>query len=274
MECPAGIKSANISHDGNLIVSGQCDNYIKLWDSHSCEQIGTPLIGHAGPITSVAFSMDDKRIVSASLDKTIRIWDVQKRQQIGDSLECNAMYISSVCFSPDGEQILSAFDGALRLWKIKSKELIIRKLEGETLKSAVFSQDGKYIVTASNDIRIWSGLNLELICVVFKDVNIPTQYASISPDGNYIIVAHNDKTLRVVDITTRKEICKPLKHDWFVHYAKFSPDGKRIVSASDKIIKIWDYWNFAPFDKVISETHERFKDNPLTLEERRQYYLE
>ena len=38
-----------------------------------------------------------------------------------------------------------------------------------------------------------------------------------------------------------------------------------------KKIIIWDY---PPLEELIKETRERFKDNPLTPEERRKYYLE
>ena len=52
----------------------------------------------------------------------------------------------------------------------------------------------------------------------------------------------------------------------------FSPDGKRIVSVSaDNNVKIWDY---LPLQDLIDQTRERFKDRPLTPEERHQYYLE
>ena len=37
------------------------------------------------------------------------------------------------------------------------------------------------------------------------------------------------------------------------------------------IIKLME---FKPLDKLIKETRERFKDNPLTPEERRDYYIE
>lgn len=61
-------------------------------------------------------------------------------------------------------------------------------------------------------------------------------------------------------------------HTSGVFSATFSPDGKRIVSASvDGTIRIW---SFPPLQDLIDQTRERFKDCPLTPEERRMYYLE
>lgn len=49
----------------------------------------------------------------------------------------------------------------------------------------------------------------------------------------------------------------------------------RLPSRADKpfrgTVKIWD---FSPFQQLIDQTRERFKDRPLTAEERRMYYLE
>ena len=70
-----------------------------------------------------------------------------------------------------------------------------------------------------------------------------------------------------------KQIGQPLKgNTLWVESASFSPDGKRIVSASDdKTILIWDY----PFlQELIDGTGKRFKYRKLTPEERRKYYLE
>ena len=44
-----------------------------------------------------------------------------------------------------------------------------------------------------------------------------------------------------------------------------------VIGLIDGIITIID---FPPLQELIDETRERFKDNPLTPEERRQYYLE
>lgn len=50
-----------------------------------------------------------------------------------------------------------------------------------------------------------------------------------------------DETVRIWDATTGECIRTLEGHTSYVYYASFSPDGKRIVSASlDKTIRIWD----------------------------------
>ena len=53
--------------------------------------------------------------------------------------------------------------------------------------------------------------------------------------------------------------------------ASFSLDGEHIVLSSGKFIRIED---FPSLQDLIDQTRERFKDRPLTPEERYQYYLE
>lgn len=61
-------------------------------------------------------------------------------------------------------------------------------------------------------------------------------------------------------------------HKDAVNTATFSHDGKYILSASrDNTIKLWE---FPTLQEIIEKTRERFKNNPLTKEERIKFYLE
>jgi WD40 repeat protein len=65
---------------------------------------------------------------------------------------------------------------------------------------------------------------------------------SFSPDGKHIVSAAWDKTVRIWDAQTGRQVGQPLEgHTKLVNSAAFSPDGKRIVSASmDHTVRIWD----------------------------------
>jgi WD40 repeat protein len=64
---------------------------------------------------------------------------------------------------------------------------------------------------------------------------------AFSPDNNWIVSASRDKTLKIWNAKTFKEVFSLAGHSGLVCACGYSPDGRRIVSASyDKTIKIWN----------------------------------
>ena len=69
----------------------------------------------------------------------------------------------------------------------------------------------------------------------------PVQSAAFSSDGKRVVTASDDKTARIWDAESGKEIAVLKGHDDLVRSAAFSSDGKRVVTASaDKTARIWD----------------------------------
>ncbi len=65
--------------------------------------------------------------------------------------------------------------------------------------------------------------------------------ASFSPDGQQIVSASGDYTVRIWDAQTGECVDTLEGHTDFVRSASFSPDGQRIVSASDdNTVRVWD----------------------------------
>jgi len=65
--------------------------------------------------------------------------------------------------------------------------------------------------------------------------------AAFSPDGKRVVTASWDKTARIWDAETGRQVALLEGHAGEVSSATFSPDGKRVVTASwDKTTRIWD----------------------------------
>jgi WD40 repeat protein len=108
--------------------------------------------------------------------------------------------------------------------------------------SAIFSPDGKSIVTACGDktAKIWSASSGKLLHNLEGHTNWVNS-PNFSPDGKSIVTASIDKTAKIWDASSGKLLHSLIGHRAGVYSATFSPDGKTIVTASgDKTAKIWE----------------------------------
>jgi hypothetical protein len=96
--------------------------------------------------------------------------------------------------------------------------------------------------------------------------------AAFSPDGSRIVTASADKTARIWDAASAKQIAVLRGHDSYVYFAAFNPDGSRTVTASgDKTARIWDVRLQAmPVQDLLAEACARLAGlTKLTREEMR-----
>jgi WD40 repeat protein len=129
---------------------------------------------------------------------------------------------------------------ALRQIILVSPPLRVLRGHEDQVYSAVFSPDGKYIVTASKDqtARVWDTTTGEEV-LVLRGLKGLVSGAQFSPDGKYIVTASLDP--QVWDAATGKEVAVLHGHTNWVLSAAFSRDGKQIVTTSlDGTARVWN----------------------------------
>jgi WD40 repeat protein len=138
--------------DGKSLIIGGLDNTIRQVDFNG--KILQQWKGHDGSIFSVDVSSDGKYLLSGSQDATAKLWDF--RGNLLQNFKGHTESITEVAFSPDNRQVLTAsLDRTARLWEIYGEESQVFKHEG-AVSSAMFSVDGKAVLTVSKDkAKIW-----------------------------------------------------------------------------------------------------------------------
>lgn len=126
--------------------------------------------------------------------------------------------------------------------KMLRRSLYTAAFEGHSgyIRSAVFSPDGKYILTASNDktAKLWDLKGNEMIS--FRGHTDMVISALFSPDGNYVLSISKDKTARIWN-RSGQEVARLNGHTASVYAADFSPNGKYILTGSwDNTARLWD----------------------------------
>jgi WD40 repeat protein len=106
--------------------------------------------------------------------------------------------------------------------------------------TAIFSPDGKYILTGSRDntAKLWDLDGNILATYAGHKAAIKTVQFS-PPDMKYVVTASDDKTAMPWGVRPPQAV---LNHDGVVISARFlPPDGKRILTASndDMSVRLW-----------------------------------
>jgi WD40 repeat protein len=275
-KCNAGsINRCDISSDSKIIAIGTSTGISQIIDRQG--NLLYELRRHDHSIWDIRFIHRTNKVITSSIDGLVKIWNlcptdmtlkcsqikkvicyeplISKNILIGlaqnDDLAIFDLINNSIKefvynssdlhakISSDGKYILtSSEDKTARLWTADGTQ-IMKYQHSHEVSSAIFSPDGKTILTASSSgANLWD-LTGELLNEYQYDIE-PINYADFSPDGKTILVSSSNKQLLLWNLDG--DLLNILKgHQSEIQLAKYSPDGNYILSGSSDGIGI--LWN-------------------------------
>ena len=267
------VNSWQLSPDGTRLVTACADGTAQIWPADGSSGPVVVLAGHESDVyvNSAAFSSDGERVVTASDDGTVRVWLADDRDSPAVVLLDNGSEngVVSAAFNLRGDRVVAGCDnGEVRVLPVSgSGEPVNLFGHDARVHSAEFSRDGKRVVTASADgtARVWpaDGSSAPVVLPETESERDPLLSAAFSPDGSRVVTVSESGEARVwpsdgsgqppvlelawdeVEDYAPAEEEAP-EEGFRVVSAVFSPDGERVVTASeDGKARIWrvDDWS-------------------------------
>jgi WD40 repeat protein len=197
------VSDAVFAPDGRAVATASADDSARVWDAATGQPL-TPGLRHGSDVYHVTFAPDGRRVATGGDDDTARVWDAATGDPVTPPLpHCGA--VTKAAFSPDGRLLLtSGADGTAKLWELRPHD-----------------------AHASA-----------------KPARLPPVREAASSDGRVRVRVADDRTGRTAVIDWSPAVGPapaPLRHGSRINSVALSPDGRRVLTASDdNTARVWD----------------------------------
>jgi WD40 repeat protein len=298
------LSSLRFSPDGKLLLTGDPDRLIRVWNIESGKEVRR--IDSAGGVPGMlALSPDNRELIVAPLRREVvhywppghspvhyylprsvpsdwfQLFDFESGRELFRP-SGHARGITLSAFSPDSRLVVTGAPGSeIVLWDAKSGRELQRMVGHHgNLTALAWADRGLHILSAATDktLRVWEPATGKELRRVSISVDVeadwllgPRNNTAVSPDGKYMAViaekagTKNNEAL-LFDTARGNEVCSLAVQPGKVATLAFTPDSQNLLLGSNE--SFLHCWNIAADTEGWRKQIRDGKNTPMN-----QYYL-
>jgi WD40 repeat protein len=253
---PGYARCATFSPDGRLVAIADWDRHVILWDLATGKEVRRLAMRYdlqslAFPVQNLAFSPDGK-VLATTLEGAISLWEVATGQRLPASAEPDTL-VHDLYFSGDGQRLISVIGGLPITWDCATGREVrrfpdVRDFGILPAGPPVISPDESLIATQGEGgtIRLHDAATGKEVRVLRGHEKYVGTMLFLA-DGRRLFSSGRDKTIRVWEVTTGRELLKLITNDGRLIYGlATSLDGRWLAALTDsdrnlgESIVVWD----------------------------------
>jgi len=225
---------------GRAVAAGCKDGVVRLFDTDDGSLL-RELKGHLGYVRAVTYTPSGDRLLSAAGDGTVRVWGAGGDEPLS-ILRGHRGGVLAVAVSPDGRLVAGGGrDGTVRLWELHNGKLL-HTLKGHRgwVQAVAFSTDSASVFSGAGDGGIIKWDVAAGRSILSMHHRSAVYCMAVSIDGKMLYAGAADDKISCWDVATGERTRTLGSHGGDVLGLAFSPDGRRLVSASqDTTLLVW-----------------------------------
>jgi WD40 repeat protein len=246
LEHQGGVHALAFSPDGRTAVTGARDRTARLWTLPGAEPIRVPAHPEVWP-PPTQFSPNGRMVLTCE-GKVARLWDTATGASVGQPMT-HPQTIEAATFSPDSRVLVTGTAdtgaqgrplprGEVYFWDVATSQPTAPPLaHPRGVLRVACSPDGKVLLAATQSrvAYLWDFATRQPLAPPLEYANRGSDVLPIalfSPDGRMVLTSNGLNVLQLWETTSGKPLGRPMIHEGSATSAAFSPDGKKVVSAS------------------------------------------
>lgn len=202
------------------------------------------LHGEKTPLHSVAFDAANPDVIVGAAEDGIRSWNGATGQETGGRVALPERSLV-LAVEPGGRRAVTAKGKEMTLWDPQTGKEVARLTgHADEVQNIAFSVDGSRLASTSKDrtLILWDGVTGQELK---RLPGFGSGGLALGPGGNYLAIFNHlqDGTgIEIWDLEREAKVAGPVYgHEAAIESIRFSPDGNRLVTASDdQTVRLWD----------------------------------